>query len=251
MKKKLLKQPLFYTNIVLLLLFLFFILGMSGKISFANSIIQQLVGGGTQNSVAAFNSSNSLTNSQIYDNGTNVGIGTTNPSSKLDVNGYGQFISPDNGSTGGVRIVAPSNNSQGFIQFTNNARSSEWADISADQGGNLFLRPAGNGNLWANNSITASGNVYGNDICTFGGKCLSQAGGGLSQVTTYNFTANGSYLGIHKFCFLSKIQYGWYSNIGNSWIAVNGTFNGPWYLSVTGAHPLSSPPDQASEICVD
>lgn len=184
MKKKLLKQPLFYTNIVLLLLFLFFILGMSGKISFANSIIQQLVGGGTQNSVAAFNSSNSLTNSQIYDNGTNVGIGTTNPSSKLDVNGYGQFISPDNGSTGGVRIVAPSNNSQGFIQFTNNARSSEWADISADQGGNLFLRPAGNGNLWANNSITASGNVYGNDICTFGGKCLSQ-GSNLGQNNCY------------------------------------------------------------------
>ncbi len=48
-----------------------------------------LGGSGTTNYVAKFTGSTTLGNSQIFDNGTSVGIGKTNPSSsyKLDVNG--------------------------------------------------------------------------------------------------------------------------------------------------------------------
>jgi len=48
-----------------------------------------LGGSGTTNYVAKFTGSTTLGNSQIFDNGTSVGIGTTNPSTsyKLDVNG--------------------------------------------------------------------------------------------------------------------------------------------------------------------
>ena len=48
-----------------------------------------LGGSGTTNYVAKFTGSTTLGNSQIFDNGTSVGIGMTNPSSsyKLDVNG--------------------------------------------------------------------------------------------------------------------------------------------------------------------
>jgi hypothetical protein len=45
-------------------------------------------GSGTTNYISKWTSSSSLGNSIVYDNGTNVGIGTTNPSYKLDVNGY-------------------------------------------------------------------------------------------------------------------------------------------------------------------
>ena len=44
-------------------------------------------GSGTTNYVAKWSSSSNLTNSVIYDDGTNVGIGTTTPAYKLDVNG--------------------------------------------------------------------------------------------------------------------------------------------------------------------
>lgn len=42
---------------------------------------------GTANYLPKFTSANVLGNSQIFDNGTNVGIGTTSPAYKLDVNG--------------------------------------------------------------------------------------------------------------------------------------------------------------------
>lgn len=44
-------------------------------------------GSGAVNRVAKFTSSNVIANSQIFDNGTNVGIGTTTPTNKLSVNG--------------------------------------------------------------------------------------------------------------------------------------------------------------------
>lgn len=46
-----------------------------------------LTGSGTTNYITKWTGSNSLGNSQIYDDGTNVGIGTTNSIQKLGVNG--------------------------------------------------------------------------------------------------------------------------------------------------------------------
>jgi len=47
-----------------------------------------VAGSGSANYISKWTGSTSIGNSIIYDNGTNVGIGTTNPSQKLDVNGY-------------------------------------------------------------------------------------------------------------------------------------------------------------------
>ena len=48
-----------------------------------------LSGSGTTNYVPKFTGSSAIGNSQIFDNGTNVGIGTTSPSAKLHVYGAG------------------------------------------------------------------------------------------------------------------------------------------------------------------
>lgn len=44
-------------------------------------------GNGTDNYIPKFNGTDAVENSQIFDNGTNVGIGTTTPSQKLQVSG--------------------------------------------------------------------------------------------------------------------------------------------------------------------
>lgn len=46
-------------------------------------------GTGTQNFLPKYNNEGKLINSQIFDNGTNLGIGTLTPQAKLDVNGDG------------------------------------------------------------------------------------------------------------------------------------------------------------------
>jgi hypothetical protein len=50
-------------------------------------------GSGTTNYVAKFTSSTAIGNSQIFDNGTNVGIGTASPTNKLYVSGTAGFSS--------------------------------------------------------------------------------------------------------------------------------------------------------------
>jgi len=47
---------------------------------------------GTTNYVSKFTDATTLGSSQIYDNGTNVGIGTASPSQKLDINGMVQSV---------------------------------------------------------------------------------------------------------------------------------------------------------------
>jgi len=55
--------------------------------------ISSLVSGsGTTNYISKFTASGVLGNSLIFDNGTNVGIGNTNTSYKLDVSGTGRYV---------------------------------------------------------------------------------------------------------------------------------------------------------------
>jgi len=70
-------------------------------------------GSGTTNYLTKWNpASTTLSNSQIYDNGTNVGIGTESPSDKLHVSGGNLRIS-NHIDTGNMIYLADDNNSSG------------------------------------------------------------------------------------------------------------------------------------------
>jgi len=69
----------------------------------------------------------------------NVGIGTTSPANKLDVEGVGRFISPGSDTTGGVVIRDNSNNNGNYLQFVNNAGTSQYAYIRGLSSGGLAL----------------------------------------------------------------------------------------------------------------
>jgi hypothetical protein len=68
--------------------------------------------GGTINKVAKFDSATDITNSLIFDNGTNVGIGNTAPGAKLDVSGTGIFRGALTLPATGTATATAGNNSE-------------------------------------------------------------------------------------------------------------------------------------------
>jgi hypothetical protein len=184
-----------------------------------------LSGSGSTNYVSKWTGSTSLGNSIIYDNGGNVGIGTTNPGQKLDVQG--------NIRLGGYNIYMANSNSHFY-----------------GDGANLASRPV-SGDFHIQNSVGGAGHLLTNTIC-LSGDCRSSwpAGGGINSVTFYTkpLGRNENWnIGVHKFCALSLVQVGWNTNIGNTWLSISGSFNRTWYLQVTGAHSI----DNAGAVCFD
>lgn len=93
----------------------------SGTLALTSDISGFISGSGTTNFVPKFSSASSITDSVIYDNGGNVGIGTSNPSAKLDVagdaliNGVRVGTGPGNQMSNTVLgSAAFANNSSGF-----------------------------------------------------------------------------------------------------------------------------------------
>ncbi|MDP3052359.1 MAG: hypothetical protein Q8N22_00130 [bacterium] len=90
--KNLFKNPLFYINVLLLVLLILLSASINPNStnlpSFAKkalAAVQAILGEGTTNYLAAFTGANQIGNSIIYDTGTNVGIGTTAPVAKLQI----------------------------------------------------------------------------------------------------------------------------------------------------------------------
>lgn len=85
---------------------------------------------GTANYLSKFNGVNSIVNSQVFDNGTNVGINTTSPTEKLTINGRLDF-NGDN-TIGGTRFGL------GYDNTNNYGWMQTWASKP------LFINPLGN-----------------------------------------------------------------------------------------------------------
>jgi hypothetical protein len=121
---------------------------------------------GTTNYLSKFTGSTTLGNSLVYDNGTNVGIGTTSPSNKLQVangdmsitTGY-SFILADTDTNWrlGRNIISETGNqlTANTMQFiAANAANEGWQFVD-DDGNTRFEIGASTGNAWL-----PSGNLY-------------------------------------------------------------------------------------------
>ena len=119
-------------------------------------------GSGLTNYIPKWSNSTTLTSSIIFDNGTNVGIGTTTPSASLHIQGnfqistgslytYGQNTDIDSGSIRTVMSVSTGSYRAAFFDYvlnkSTNARagtvfsvwngaSVEWNDVSTNDIGN-------------------------------------------------------------------------------------------------------------------
>lgn len=98
---------------------------------------------GTDNYVPRFNGSNAIENSNIYDNGTNIGIGITTPQTNLDVNGN---------TSSDIALQ---------LRAGDNSTSTDSTQIAFSYGGNSYnssgyahsIRTRHNGGATANNAI--------------------------------------------------------------------------------------------------
>jgi hypothetical protein len=116
----------------------------SGGNIITTAIGSSLTGGAT-NYIARWSSSTTLTTGSLFDNGTNVGIGTTTPSYKLDVSG-------DIRATGAVY---------------------------ANANGQMYFRGGDDAELWDIN-VTNTLGVYGQQDSTVGSIKLGSGGGTIS-----------------------------------------------------------------------
>ena len=69
--------------------------------NFTELYANRISGSGTDNYIPRFNGTNALENSIIFDNGTNIGIGTASPEVKLDIYGSGTIQHRLQSSSGG------------------------------------------------------------------------------------------------------------------------------------------------------
>ncbi len=72
-------------------------------------------GAGTANYLAKWADANTVEDSVIYDDGTNIGIGKTNPTTKLDVSGVGRFNSMRVGDTSGAERIISTHSDSGAL----------------------------------------------------------------------------------------------------------------------------------------
>lgn len=106
--------------------------------------VSGITGNGTTNYISKWSSSNGLTDSVIYDNGTNVGVGTSSPAYKLDVSGTGsfdvlnvndQFTFPTGDGSGQQTLVT---NGSGVVVWKDYIPAKRYSTISTSNTFNSF-----------------------------------------------------------------------------------------------------------------
>ena len=189
-----------------------------------SALTNPVTGTGTTNYHAKFSGTSTLGNSIIYDNGTNIGIGTASPAQKLQVDsttGDGCYLSSFQTTTGAADtgpILAfgfndGTNNRDGvYIKgLKENSTSGNYASYLS-----FFTRPAGSG-LTEKMRITSSGNV----------------GIGTSS-PSYLLDIMGSSTDIDGFF---RVQ-GYSGGAGNAYVLLKATGGGNAYINSTGTGSL-------------
>jgi hypothetical protein len=118
------------------------VVNASGELSTQTIGTGSVTGSGTTNYVPKWSSASSIGNSLIYDDGTNIGIGTTTPSQKLDVNGAiiaSSYVIAGNDFYGSnVRVNGFYANTIAYMPFYSNA--SPYGEIMRMQNnGNVLI----------------------------------------------------------------------------------------------------------------
>ena len=174
----------------------------SGTLSWS-SASGGITGTGTTNYLAKFTGTSSAGNSQIFDNGTNVGVGTASPNSKVTIGAdfasiTGMTIDTGNSTDSGLVIRKAANKPAfGVLAWDSDVLLSAgiyydggaWVHHNSTANNQLFSLSPGTGSTWyASNTSTGSWNVASNIT-------LWNDAGIWKQPVQYASTANSYFSG--------------------------------------------------------
>jgi hypothetical protein len=220
-----------------------------------NALTNPVTGTGTTNYVSKFTGANTVGDSQIIDNGTNIGIGTASPSQKLHVNGSARitgsvYDSSNSAGTSGQVLSSTGTGTQwvaaggggGAVSSVFGrtgavvATSGDYTTAQVTESGNLYYTEArvnANTNVAANTAArhnavtigTANGLSLSTQVLSLG-LASASANGALSSTdwTTFNSKQNAltnPVTGTGTSNYLSKFTGT--GTIGNSQLYDNGT----------------------------
>jgi hypothetical protein len=154
--------------------------GLEGPTITSNAASNVTTTGGTANTVAKFSGSNTIVNSILYDNGTEVGIGTTTPSATLTVDGT-MTLNGASTLNGGVALpaqgtaTASKSYSSQYIKMSTSAYNSSTKAVVAPR---FQLM----GEVTGNNTASPNGTL----------NLLASAGPGAPSETGLYFNTNGT-----------------------------------------------------------
>jgi hypothetical protein len=187
--------------------------------------------GGTVNKLAKFDANADVTNSQVFDNGTNIGIGNTVPAAKLDVSGTGIFRGALSLPATGTANATAGKNSQPF-NFTASSFSSSTLKAVNETFG-WRAEPVGN------NSATPVGKLS----LLFGSGTATPAETGLSisnkgAITFASGQTFPSSVGTVKSVGLSAPASDF--TVSGSPVTTTGTLNIAWNVPPTSANTANA-----------
>jgi hypothetical protein len=110
-----------------------------------NALTNPITGTGTTNYIPKFTGTRAISNSLIYDNGTNVGIGTTSPTAKFQVDGG--YVSITSGAVSSVGWQSNGLNFTTAASIYNGIYSPSDSVISAATSGSERMRITSGGNV--------------------------------------------------------------------------------------------------------
>lgn len=168
--------------------------------------VSLLTGSGTTNYIPKFTSSSAIGNSQIFDNGTNVGIGTTSPANKFHVvgnifadNANGTIIMRNGDATNQQQIRMRMSGNDGILDVTRNSGTAPNLIFGTEA--TERMRIDNNGNV----GIGTASPANKVDIFTTNRTALNTVGSGLN--VNYNGSTTGEF---------ATIGFSWASSIGNN-----------------------------------
>ncbi|BCW97173.1 MAG: hypothetical protein WHS44_04580 [Fimbriimonadales bacterium] len=135
-----------------------------------------LGGSGTANRIALFTAANTLGDSVIFQSGSNIGIGTTNPTYPLEVSG-GMLV---NSSTGHLRIGFPSSANQWFFATDGGGANLQLWENAANAI-RMYFRAGGNVGIGTTSPIAplSFASTTGNKISLWGSNASAHYGFGI------------------------------------------------------------------------